>query len=434
MKSISDTTDFATGDANKIYTTTFTKNGSETSPIATKQEHEQEFSGLITPSTSTSTWEEHDFSTEFSPSPGAVDHDMVDQSWPWDSDHYWPEWVGADAGSTMMNHQDLSIPAAPGRSAPALTRLRTGSLTIPILDDACLDIDPDLDGHQSSISTSTSTPISSGASISNPSLNLRLQHHDHIDLNLDISTPPSSVRGGSEDCAADTQSCITQLSELLSRLSSTFITAQQEIPHSKSSNSTFMHSAFDSVASLVSTNGDSPNSNSSSNVVRDTFNASQRLLEILQQLQDLHSSSNVGSPSSGANSPEFTSSHFPPSRTHNPLGITLPTIPESRAPSPVSPGQNVHHSVLHHLILACHSLLLNIYNPLVTAVQHFVDFKETNSSAMNEMRMVLLVQTISFLIERMKGGVGAYLVLHRTMEVEGEISEKLLRLKHNLGI
>lgn len=135
------------------------------------------------------------------------------------------------------------------------------------------------------------------------------------------------------------------------------------------------------------------------------FSASHDLLEILRFLQ---MDGTIDAPQSMSNSCESTS-----------------YFDQSKGPSP-KPFSNYSSTVVRHLVMGCHTHLLNVYVAVLIAIQHDVDlhnsellvkrtdFDSDASSNMNlavlaDLRPVLVVQLCSYLIERQQQTVSSYL-------------------------
>ena len=224
-----------------------------------------------------------------------------------------------------------------------------------------------------------------------------------------------------------TQGYITQLSELLSRLTSAFNATPQEL-----TGSLLTQTSFDSVAPLLLSPNVSINEfEPACSILRDTFSASQLLLEILHQLR-------------------FSSErHFQMDTT-----FPRPDLPSPRGPETIadlsyrSPQSDL---VVHHLVLACHSLLLNIFGSILVALQHdatspFSEGAGRLAPPLADMRLVVLVQLSSYFIGRLQEGVSIYTSLsgremntastslQSSVDLEAEIQQRLLRLRRVLHI
>ena len=135
-------------------------------------------------------------------------------------------------------------------------------------------------------------------------------------------------------------------------------------------------------------------------ILHDVFSASHRLLEILRHLQV----KNIAEPSSTAPS-TFTSS-APPSGQGS-VYLRLTKGPWSS--TPLSGSQQHSHNtmqIIRHLIMACEALLLEIYMAVLTALQHDAFHASSmNTTALGDVRLVLVVQLCSYLIERQQQAV-----------------------------
>ena len=203
------------------------------------------------------------------------------------------------------------------------------------------------------------------------------------------------------------------------------------------------------VTSLVSADASSQSPPSTiSNALQGTLSASQHLLSILCRLQDgavaTKSSSSTVSTSTLAN----TGAHVDPwgTFTPQPPSTSRSNLPEhsggGNGPSNFyeprqalngsmmadsAAGQGRHFGmVVHHLVLACHTLLLNTYGTLLAALQHDADLQrdsllpgaggnaskeegEADAAILSDMRLALVVQLSSYFIDRLHQAVDAYM-------------------------
>ena len=255
-----------------------------------------------------------------------------------------------------------------------------------------------------------------------------------------LTEPWSSSVDGAEEAS------VAQLSELSIRLyplyrsSCSLITAAQK---DRSSNSTIIDDlALGSVVtSLVSANASSQGPPSTiSSALHGTLSASLRLLTILCRLQasavatkspsstvSASTLANTGPPVDpwGTFTPQQASSgggnSTRPSNSYEPQqALTGSMMPDSAA------GQGRHFDmVVHYLVLACHTQLLNTYGTLLSALQHDADLHrdsllpgaggdvnkdegEADAATLSDMRLVLVVHLISFFIDRLHQAVDAY--------------------------
>ncbi|MCJ1476796.1 hypothetical protein MMC13_005465 [Lambiella insularis] len=280
-----------------------------------------------------------------------------------------------------------------------------------------------------------------------------------------LAAPPPSPRrcsGGSGDTLAEPwssstdgaeEASVSQLSELSIRLyplyrsSCALMTAAQE---NRSNGSTIIDDAAlgSVVTSLISANASSQSPPSTvSNALQGTLSASRHLLSILCRLQAsavaTKSPSSTVSVSTLANTgayvdPWGTFAPQPPSTTrsnlpeHSSGGNGAPNFYEPRQAltgsmmADSAAGQGRHFDmVVHHLVLACHTLLLNTYGTLLAALQHDADLQresllpgaggnadkeqgEADAATLSDMRLVLVVQLSSYFVDRLHQAVDAY--------------------------
>ena len=135
-------------------------------------------------------------------------------------------------------------------------------------------------------------------------------------------------------------------------------------------------------------------------ILHDVFSASHRLLEVLRHLQV----KNIAEQSSTTSS-AFTSSAAPSDQ--NSVHLRLTKGPWSSTPSSGS-QQHSHNTmqIIRHLVMACEALLLEIYMAVLTALQHDAFYGASmNTTALGDVRLVLVVQLCSYLIERQQQAV-----------------------------
>ena len=137
-------------------------------------------------------------------------------------------------------------------------------------------------------------------------------------------------------------------------------------------------------------------------ILHDVFSASHRLLEILRHLQ----AKNIAEPSSTATS-AFTSSAASSGQKSVQLRLTKSPGPWSSAPSSGSQQHSYNTmQIIRHLVMACEALLLEIYMAILTTLQHDAFHGASmNTTALGDVRLVLVVQLCSYLIERQQQAV-----------------------------
>jgi hypothetical protein len=179
--------------------------------------------------------------------------------------------------------------------------------------------------------------------------------------------------------------------------------------------------AFDSVAAWLAGTAHSPGSVSPSRpftthprprpvpetkigrgVLHEAFSASHQFLEILSALQ--HKMTNGGSrstfsaPAPGSFAPsisahsawtssESSGSYFEQHRV---------ALPDAFASNQTPPSKNV----IRHLVMACHTLLLNFYVAVLIVLQHDANQPSTqiHAATLGQIRLVSVVQLCSYLI------------------------------------
>ncbi|KAI0376193.1 hypothetical protein F5Y04DRAFT_267013 [Hypomontagnella monticulosa] len=164
----------------------------------------------------------------------------------------------------------------------------------------------------------------------------------------------------------------------------------------------------------------------STNTLHDTLAASRHLLEILRRLQ-------VSEGPMRANTGFWAPFNNQPATSH-PRSMSMSTSIsiESLLPDLGTGGMasnHAHHpppltassgAVVRHLVLACHTLLLETYCALFVALQHDADLLrdrsyfpasdfDTDAGVLTDMRLALVVQLSSYFIHRLRQAVGPYL-------------------------
>ena len=173
--------------------------------------------------------------------------------------------------------------------------------------------------------------------------------------------------------------------------------------------------------SLETTTGDT---------LHNIFSASHRLLEILRGLQvdvergTLYNTSRASKSSSAStelgDNGDFWASTTPQSQES--ASGEKPSYFELNDGSSnyVRPPSQCHNTVVRHLVIACHTLLLNIHVAVLIILQHDADLSypphinvEADSymdaTVLADIRLVLLLRLCSYLIKRQQQAVGLYL-------------------------
>ncbi|PGH21387.1 hypothetical protein AJ80_03304 [Polytolypa hystricis UAMH7299] len=157
--------------------------------------------------------------------------------------------------------------------------------------------------------------------------------------------------------------------------------------------------------------------------LHDAFSASHHLLQILRCLQldmgsGTSSSGSISTPtSSGGGQLGFWT---PQSMAGSSESTSL--FEQVKGSSSYGRASSQHsNTVVRHLIIACHTLLLNIYVAVLIALQHDVDMRVSSfagngdadtymdGAALADIRLVLVVQLCSYLVERQYQAVTVYL-------------------------
>ncbi len=152
-------------------------------------------------------------------------------------------------------------------------------------------------------------------------------------------------------------------------------------------------------------------------ILHDVFSASHRLLEILRHLQvkNMVESFNPSTATSAAPSGQSS------------VHLRLTEGPWSSAPSNGSQQHsNNTMQIIRHLVMACEALLLEIYMAVLIALQHDAFHGAfTDTTALGDVRLVLVVQLCSYLIERQQQAVDLCLAPQSPLSVSGMLSPKL---------
>lgn len=185
-------------------------------------------------------------------------------------------------------------------------------------------------------------------------------------------------------------------------------------------------------------------------ILQSVFSASHCMLEILRSLQPDGSSYETGRDLGGRN----TLSSLLPSQSCNETFNDLNTLNHA--------GQYSHDTIICHLIVACHTLLLNVYAAVLIALQHDVDLRNSSLSARDsgsfedETQLVMVVQLCAYLLDRQRHAVDVYFhpssASPQPMQMmtppttpptgnhevvsrlEADIRSRLMRIRHTLRI
>lgn len=128
---------------------------------------------------------------------------------------------------------------------------------------------------------------------------------------------------------------------------------------------------------------------SAGKVFQSVFSASYQMLEILQRLKTEASSRHDSSASDVMagfiDIPEA-------------IRVASQAISEPSLASHFPPGPHFSETVISHLVIACHTLLLNAYVAVLVALQHDVDLHHGHLAG--ETQLVLIVQLCAYLLDR----------------------------------
>lgn len=162
--------------------------------------------------------------------------------------------------------------------------------------------------------------------------------------------------------------------------------------------------------------GSPPKPQSCQGLLRDVFSSSHRLMEILRHLQ----SSNLAEPT-----------------------VTgMPSTPTRGGSYQHSPGTL---AIIRHLVMACDGLLLEIYAAVLAVLQHdaYPGSLINNMTALGDVRLVLVVQLCSYLIERQQQAVDQCFAPHAAQlnvggkealcDAREQLQQRLIKLRQTLG-
>lgn len=171
------------------------------------------------------------------------------------------------------------------------------------------------------------------------------------------------------------------------------------------------------------------NLTSTGDTLHEVFSASHQFLETLRFLQlDAVSTTSTltrtlstsTQASAGGSHPDFWASITPestssiPSSAQNSSSLDQQQVPSDHDPS----SDQYSETIVRHLIIACHTLLLNIYTAVLAALQHDADQglaralnhdDYVEAAALADIRIVMAVQLCSYLVERQFQAVDLHL-------------------------
>jgi hypothetical protein len=193
-------------------------------------------------------------------------------------------------------------------------------------------------------------------------------------------------------------------------------------------------------------------------LLQDVFSASRDLLNTLHSLVDESSKLSPYPVPQDGPLPTIAAGLMTPqssSATPNTENSSLKGLPSSGHWS---------NSIVRHMVMACHMLLLNTYLAVTMALQHALDKQKSSQNASNaqalplgEVRTVMIVQLCGYLIQRQAQAVQAYLTppdfiqssdtaalpntnplsssdQAATKQLEKDVEQRLARLRQSLHI
>ncbi|CZT17478.1 uncharacterized protein RCC_12216 [Ramularia collo-cygni] len=139
-------------------------------------------------------------------------------------------------------------------------------------------------------------------------------------------------------------------------------------------------------------------------ILQSVFSASHHMMEILCRLQNEPSSFDSSRGETGAGLP------------HGPIHSGQGNNDKFNALNVLNPaGHYSHDTIICHLVIACHTLLLNIYVAVLVALQHDVDLRSSfllptkcTGYLEGETQLVMVVQLCAYLLERQRQAVDIY--------------------------
>jgi len=354
-------------------------------------------------------------------------------SWPWPDTLSWdemqldPDWSSSVSLTSLDMFRDElmggDVSDSPSPDRGPLSPLPPPSGSNPLLGLGCAQPDPiDIGNNNSS---------GDRKNIFGKTLDRRISELTRT--HSGETTPPTSP-AGNEKHSNLASMAIAHLSQLSGRLSSMRYLSQNlaraaessttRQPQSRHRAPLFQSAAFESVAVWLAhdqrsgimsgypsmhmaSEMSSPYSSHSLNMnhahggskpagcqslLRDVFSSSHRLLEILRSIQ----TGNISSMNGGnqhQQQPQQQQQQQPQQQQQQ-LEIDRATL-----------------SVIRHLVMACHALLLDIYAAALVVLQHDAYptslLNNSNGNTLGDVRLVLVVQLCSYLVERQQQAVDA---------------------------
>ncbi|KAF4769884.1 hypothetical protein HAV15_011413 [Penicillium sp. str.  len=209
-----------------------------------------------------------------------------------------------------------------------------------------------------------------------------------------------------------------------------------------------------SFALTGSASGPLATSTTPENTLINTFSASHYLLQVLHQLQTLPIPTTRAPPYPDLD--EDVGSQTT-SRLRSPSLSSTTTNSSSGMRD--SAGSQHSSTVIRHLIIACYTLVLKMWSALLVALQHDAELSTGSTSFLNSdkldkegdedtprppllanMRLVLVVNLSSYLVDRLRNAMHTYLSSkitgsadHGLSELESEFRQPLRRLRRTLN-
>ncbi|OBT61269.1 hypothetical protein VE03_09381 [Pseudogymnoascus sp. 23342-1-I1] len=167
-------------------------------------------------------------------------------------------------------------------------------------------------------------------------------------------------------------------------------------------------------------------------ILNDAFSASHHFLKILRCLQvDVESGALCNTPTNSKSAPASTeggeNGDFWESITPQSLASASGEKPSyfeinNGSTNCVRPSSQCHNTVVRHLVIACHTLLLNIHVAVLIVLQHDANLRSSypphknveadpymDATALADIRLVLVLTLCSYLIKRQQQAVDLYL-------------------------
>lgn len=351
----------------------------------------------------------------------------TDEPWPWLEGLRWEDldvetpdnWSGPDSSQATFNWHAFmdSSPAAASASAP-VSSSASASASASVSDSGnttCLAAFPGLMDWASTSGNKT------GLGQALPGLQEQGLETSHSEGRIDSSTSEGNGASSNSD-NNDPGIVIAQLSQLSIRLSRLH---QSSSCPPKDYNPDRPKPVIDDITiQLVATwlvHGSAnrnwlpstqkqdplppqiPETKAAGNVLYHLFSASKQLLDILRHMQ--------GNPRD-TNSTSFSKSTTPMAPPADSVKSSPHFTPNtgSESSSHSRPPNHHLHNVIHYLLIACYTTLLNIYVSVLKALEHDANLIDhTGAAALGDIGLVSIVQLCSYLTARQHQAIGMYL-------------------------